>query len=99
KILLLGIGGGTASGKTSIARKIQESIGPGQSALIELDSSSHALTRLPVAARAEVNFDHPSAFDFDLLLEHLGALLAGQPVRMPLYDYVNHNRREDTMTV
>jgi uridine kinase len=46
-----------------------------------------------------VNFDHPSAFDFDLLIEHLTTLLAGRPVRMPLYDYVHHNRRVETVTV
>jgi uridine kinase len=99
KVLLVGIGGGTASGKTSIARKVQESIGQDQSALIELDSYYHELSRLPVAARAEVNFDHPGAFDFDLLLEHLGALLAGQSIRMPLYDYVNHNRKTESVTI
>jgi uridine kinase len=99
KTILVGIGGGTASGKTSIARKIEESIGRENSALVELDAYYHDLSRMPVEARAEVNFDHPSAFDFDLLLEHLGALLAGQAVRMPLYDYVNHNRREESVLV
>jgi uridine kinase len=99
RTILVGIGGGTASGKTSIARRIQESCLPGESALIELDAYYHDLSRLPVEARAEVNFDHPSSFDFDLLLAHLGALLAGQSVRMPLYDYINHNRRAETVTI
>jgi uridine kinase len=99
RTILVGIGGGTASGKTSIARKVQESLGPDDSALIELDSYYHDLSRLPLAARAELNFDHPSAFDFDLLLEQLGALLAGQSIQMPLYDYINHNRRAETQTI
>lgn len=97
--LVVGIGGGTASGKTSIARKVQESLGADDSALVEMDAYYRDLSRLPLAARAEVNFDHPSAFDFDLLIEHLTTLLAGRPVRMPLYDYVHHNRRVETVTV
>jgi uridine kinase len=97
--LLVGIGGGTASGKTSIARRIQESLGPGESALIELDSYYHDLSHLPPDARAQVNFDHPSAFDFDLLLQHLGTLLAGRAVAMPLYDYLKDNRRPEAVVV
>jgi uridine kinase len=99
RILLVGIGGGTASGKTSIARRIQESIGTDDSALIELDAYYHDLSRLPVEARAEVNFDHPSAFDFDLLLDHLGLLLSAQAIEMPLYDYIHHNRRSETQRI
>jgi uridine kinase len=99
KTILVGIGGGTASGKTSIARKIQESLGPNDSALVELDSYYQDLSHLPLDARAEINFDHPSSFDFDLLLEHLGALLAGHAVKMPLYDYVNYNRRAESVTI
>jgi uridine kinase len=67
--------------------------------LIELDSYYRDLTHLPVSERARRNFDHPSAFDFDLLLEHLHALRDGRTIQVPSYDYVSHNRRRETEAV
>ncbi len=97
--IVVGIAGGTASGKTSIARRLQESIGRERSVMIELDSYYCDLSHLSLDERHQVNFDHPSAFDFELLREHIDRLTAGEPVEMPVYDYVRHNRRTETLVV
>ena len=94
---IVGIAGGTASGKTSIARKVREAIGTEHSTLIELDSYYRDLSDLDFEERARVNFDHPQAFDFELLLAHLRMLRAGDGVEMPVYDYVRHNRRSESI--
>jgi uridine kinase len=95
----VGIAGGTASGKTSIARKLQELVGERDSVLIELDSYYRDLSHLPIHERSLRNFDHPSSFDFDLLLEHLLALRDGRTIQVPHYDYAVHNRKATTETV
>lgn len=98
-VRFVGIAGGTASGKTSIARRLQAFLGRRASVLLELDSYYRDLSHLPIEERGKRNFDHPSAFDFDLLLEHLLALRDGRTIQVPRYDYVVHNRRKDTETV
>lgn len=98
-VRFVGIAGGSASGKTSIARKLQRLVGEKDSVLIELDSYYRDLSHLPVDERAKRNFDHPSAFDFDLLLEHLHALRDGRTIHVPIYDYVTHNRKTETEIV
>lgn len=99
EVRFVGIAGGTASGKTSIARKLQRLVGAKDSVLIELDSYYRDLSHLPVEERAKRNFDHPSAFDFELLLEHLRALRDGRTIEVPEYDYVAHNRLPRTTKV
>jgi uridine kinase len=94
--VLVGISGGTASGKTSMARILQMEVGREQSLLLELDSYYRDLTDLDLEARRKVNFDHPDAFDWDLLVSDLEALLRNESVRIPVYDYASHNRREVT---
>ncbi len=94
--VLVGISGGTASGKTSMARILQMEVGREQSLLLELDSYYRDLTDLDLEARRKVNFDHPDAFDWDLLVSDLETLLRNEPVRIPVYDYASHNRREVT---
>jgi uridine kinase len=98
-VRFVGIAGGTASGKTSIARKLQKLVGEDRSVLIELDSYYRDLSHLPVDERAKRNFDHPTAFDFSLLHEHLSALKAGRSISVPVYDYVAHNRTTKTVKV
>jgi uridine kinase len=98
-VRFVGIAGGTASGKTSIAKKLQALVGERDSVLLELDSYYRDLSHLSVDERGRRNFDHPSAFDFDLLLEHLLALRAGNTIQVPLYDYGVHNRKSATTTV
>ncbi len=89
---LIGICGGSGSGKTLVALSVLKALGPEHVLLMEQDSYYKDLAHLPLEERHHVNFDHPSAFDNDLLLEHLHILLAGKPVQMPEYDYTRHTR-------
>ena len=89
---LIGICGGSGSGKTLVALSVVKALGAEHVLLMEQDSYYKDLAHLPLEERHHVNFDHPSAFDNDLLLEHLHALLAGTPVQMPEYDYTRHTR-------
>lgn len=89
---LIGICGGSGSGKTLVARSVEAALGAERVLFMEQDSYYRDLSHLPLEERHHVNFDHPSAFDNDLLLEHLNALLAGRAVSMPEYDYSLHTR-------
>jgi uridine kinase len=96
-VRIVGIGGGSGSGKTTIVRRVTEIVT--DYALVPQDNyylSAEHLTNLTITG---FNFDHPDAFDSDLLCEHLRALKSGKPIRMPQYDFVHHRRREDTVTV
>jgi uridine kinase len=95
---LVGIAGGTASGKTSVAMLIADALGD-SAALLDLDSYYKDLADLPFEERRVFNFDHPDAFDFALLERHLDALLAGRAVAKPTYSYTEHTRLEKTVTV
>ena len=88
----LGLAGGTASGKTSFARALSERVGPERVVLLSLDSYYHDPSHLPMEERARINYDHPSAYDTDLLVAHLDALKRGEPVPRLAYDYVEHAR-------
>ncbi len=96
--LIIGIAGGTGSGKTTLARKIQEAF-PGESILISQDSYYKDLTHLPLHKREKTNFDHPDSLDFDLLVQHLQTLKAGQSIEKPVYNFHHHNRESFTETV
>jgi uridine kinase len=93
--LVIGIGGGTASGKTTVARRIVEALGE-TATLLEQDSYYRDLSDLTEAERREVNFDHPDAFDVPLLAEHLRRLRANEPIDKPVYSFVHHNREPRT---
>ncbi|MGA9521618.1 MAG: uridine kinase [Myxococcaceae bacterium] len=97
--LVVGIAGGTASGKTTVTRKIREALAGCRVAFIDQDSYYRDLSDLPLEERREINFDHPDAFDTDLLVEHLRALKQGQPVQKPVYDFVTSTREKRTVTV
>ncbi|MBL8957409.1 MAG: uridine kinase [Myxococcaceae bacterium] len=90
--LVVGIAGGTASGKTTVARKIHEALSPSRIVLIDQDSYYRDLKHLTLDERREVNFDHPDAFDTELLVHHLKALKAGVPIKKPQYDFVTSTR-------
>jgi uridine kinase len=90
---LIGIAGGTASGKTTVARRIIEALPAGQAALIQQDAYYRDRTALTPAERATLNFDEPDALENDLLLQHLRALKAGQAVACPEYDFTSHTRK------
>ncbi|MFT3708120.1 MAG: uridine kinase [Archangium sp.] len=96
--LVLGIAGGTASGKTTVARKIHEAFAS-RVAFIDQDSYYKPLDHLSLEERREVNFDHPDAFDSDLLVSHVKALKAGQQIEKPVYDFVSSTRQPRTVTV
>ncbi len=96
--LIIGIAGGTGSGKTTLAKKIQEAF-PGESVLVSQDSYYKDLTGLTLEERAAMNFDHPDSLDFDLLVHHLKELKAGQSIEKPIYNFRHHSRESFTETV
>jgi uridine kinase len=89
------IAGGTASGKTTLARSIHSSA-PGRVRLIQLDSYYRQHPQLTKAERDRLNFDHPEAFDFDLLVEHVEALRNRRSAHIPIYDFATHQRQPAT---
>jgi uridine kinase len=92
KPCVLGVAGGTGSGKTTVARTILESVGTERIALIEHDSYYKDVDWRSEAELLHHNFDHPSSLDNELLIAHLAALKAGHPVEVPIYDFVRHRR-------
>jgi uridine kinase len=90
--ILIGIAGGTGAGKTLVAQSIAEDLGHDKVLLIEQDSYYRDLQKIPLGERENRNFDHPDAFDRDLLRRHLEALLAGGEVEVPVYDMRTHTR-------
>jgi uridine kinase len=96
--LLIGIAGGTASGKTLVGQRLCEGLGSDKVLIIKLDSYYRDLSHLPPAERREMNFDHPDAFEMDLLREHLRILLEGGTIQVPVYDFKRHIRKKKTVT-
>ncbi len=90
--ILIGIAGGTGAGKTLVAQSIAEDLGHDKVLLIEQDSYYRDLQKIPLGERENRNFDHPDAFDRDLLRRHLETLLAGGEVDVPVYDMRTHTR-------
>ncbi len=93
--LIIGIAGGTGSGKTTLAHKIQEALSE-HSILISQDFYYKDLSHLSDEGRANVNFDHPDSLDFPLLRDHIFELKAGRSVQCPEYDFVTHTRKKNT---
>ena len=93
-MLIIGIAGGTGSGKTTVVRKIVESLPAGEVVLLPQDSYYKDSSHVPVEERQNINFDHPDAFDNALLIYHLQELKAGRAIDCPVYDYSNHNRSD-----
>lgn len=96
--LVIGVAGGTGSGKTSVARAIHEALSL-DAVLIDMDAYYRDLAHLPFEERARVNFDHPSAFDLELMVAHLDRLRARQPIEKPTYDYARHTRAAEVVRV
>ncbi|MDQ3130322.1 MAG: uridine kinase [Acidobacteriota bacterium] len=90
--MIIGICGGTGSGKTTIARKIIESVGRESVILIEQDSYYRNLADMPLDERHQANFDHPDSIDSEMLMNHLKRLRSGDSIEMPVYDFVTHTR-------
>ena len=97
-VLTIGIAGGTGSGKTTITKRIVREFG-GDVAVLHHDSYYRAHDDLPYAERTKLNYDHPNAFETDLMLEHVRALKRGEAIQCPVYDFTVHNRSKDTVTV
>ena len=91
---LIGVAGGSNSGKTTITTKLSELMGPDRLSLIKLDSYYVERSHEPMEVRAAANYDHPDAFDWDLLNDHLAALSGGGTVEVPVYDYAIHDRSD-----
>lgn len=96
--LIIGIAGGTGSGKTTVAQRIQAALGDDVS-LIDHDSYYRDQSELPEEERRRVNYDHPDTLDNELLLAHLVALKRGDPIEKPLYDFKTHTRTATTLRV
>jgi uridine kinase len=97
--MIIGICGGTGSGKTTVANRILESVSKDEVVFLQQDSYYRNLEDLPLDIRNVVNFDHPDAIDNDLLVGHLRALKSGRAAEVPLYDFKTHSRRAETLHV
>ncbi|WP_227354078.1 uridine kinase [Haladaptatus salinisoli] len=95
---VIGIAGGTGAGKTTVAREITADVSDSVTR-IPMDNYYEDLSHLDFEERAEVNYDHPSAFEWELLRDHLDSLLSGQAIEMPQYDFSIHNRKDEFVTV
>ena len=94
--VIIGIAGGTGSGKTTVAHRVREAA-PGKTVLIiHHDSYYYDHAHLSLEQRAKINYDHPEAFETELLVRHLEALRRGEAIEVPLYDYATHSRRPET---
>jgi uridine kinase len=97
--VLLGVAGGTGSGKTTVARRIVEAVGKTRIAFLEMDSYYKDIDWQTPDDLLHHNFDHPSALDLELIAEHLRELKAGRAVEVPVYDFVTHRRTAETIRV
>jgi len=97
--LVVGIAGGTGSGKTTVAKTIAAALPAGRVAMIEFDAYYRDLPHLSPDDRAKINFDHPDALEIELLVEHLGQLKEGAAVEVPSYDFKTHRRRPESHRV
>lgn len=98
KICVLGVAGGSASGKTTIIKKIQEHFGE-DIAVISHDNYYKAHDDMPFEERCKLNYDHPDSFESERMAEDVRKLLKGRPIDMPTYDYCNHNRAKETIRI
>lgn len=96
-MLIIGIAGGTGSGKTTVVHQIMNELPLTEVGIISQDHYYRETTNLSYEDRAKINFDHPRAIDFELLVEHLKQLKAGNTIPQPVYSFVTHNRVEDTI--
>jgi uridine kinase len=97
--LIIGIAGGSGSGKTTVAQEILNRVGPERIAYLPHDAYYKDLSGLPPVQKAEVNFDHPNSLDTELLIQHVRQLKEGKPVKLPVYDFSNHSRTEKTVPI
>lgn len=97
--MVVGIAGGTGSGKTTLAGLILEALGRDQITYLPHDAYYREQKHLPLEERAKVNYDHPDSLETELMVKHIKALKDGQAVEMPVYDFTRHNRKSETVHV
>ena len=97
--IIIGVAGGTGSGKTTVAREILARVGAEHIAYIPHDAYYRDHSHLPMEERSKVNYDHPDSLETELLVEHLKALRAGQAVEIPVYDFTTHSRTQQTRRI
>ncbi len=95
-MLIIGIAGGTGSGKTTVVNQILHELPPDEVCVISQDSYYKETVDLSYEDRTKINFDHPNAIDFDLLVEHVAELKKGNVIEQPVYSFITHNRTKDT---
>ncbi|WP_298881749.1 uridine kinase [uncultured Polaribacter sp.] len=96
-MLVIGIAGGTGSGKTTVVNKIIKHLPTDEVCVISQDSYYNATKNLSYEERTKINFDHPRAIDFDLIVKHIKELKSGKTIEQPIYSFVTHNRTSDTL--
>ncbi len=96
-MLIIGIAGGTGSGKTTVVQQIMNELPSEEVGIISQDSYYRQTSGLSYDDRAKTNFDHPSSIDFELLARHLADLKAGRTIEQPVYSFITHNRTTDTV--
>lgn len=96
--IIIGVAGGTGSGKTTLTRRLKERFGD-EMTVISHDNYYKAHDDMTYEERSRLNYDHPDAFDTDLLVEHIKALRAGETVACPVYDFTQHNRSKETLLI
>ncbi len=99
KGILIGISGASGSGKTLVANTLYELLGSEKVVILQEDSYYKDLSYLPFEERVRYNFDHPDAFDHNLLIDHLHRLLRGESIEHPIYDFKTHSRKKETRRV
>jgi len=99
KPFIIGIAGGSGSGKSTVARNVAQALETGSVAFIDMDAYYLNFAHLPLAERRKINWDHPDAFDWELLVCQLATLAEGRPIDKPVYDFVTHTRSDRTVVV
>ena len=97
--LVIGLAGGSGSGKTTVAQEILHRVGPDRIAFLQHDSYYKDLSGLPPTQHAQINFDHPNSLETDLLIDHIASLRVGKSVEVPIYDFSTDQRTGKTFTV
>lgn len=98
-MLIIGIAGGTGSGKTTVVRKLVEALPAGEVVVLPQDSYYKDSSNVPVEQRQNINFDHPNAFDWELLSQHIKLLKEGKAIEQPIYSYLTCTRQPETIHI
>ena len=99
KPIIVGIAGGTASGKTTVVQRVVDALGEDRVTVIQHDSYYRDRSSVPPEDRLKINYDHPDALETSLLVEHLRELRVGRSIERPVYDFANHTRRSETVQI